>query len=166
MHLSKCVKAPAMVAEEWAALCMEIQDLLFPPTWRHWLISPAWAWVHGALLVSHLYQKSDIECHVLTVLQLWTLLQVRFPVRLELWRHWQIWTSTTTNCQVRLVQHCTRTPYKIPSNDQSQNTNLLIFVGAIPGEIGQLTELTKLYLYDNSLSGKLHSWKTNREVTY
>ena len=36
----------------------------------------------------------------------------------------------------------------------SQHTNLVIFVGAIPAEIGQLTELSYLSLEDNSLTGK------------
>ena len=41
------------------------------------------------------------------------------------------------------------------SNDQSQNTNLVIVVGAIPAEIGQLTALTRLDLDDNKLSGEI-----------
>ena len=55
---------------------------------------------------------------------------------------------------------------KIPLNDPSQHTNLVIFEGNIPAQIGQLTALTELYLFQNQLSGKLHSWKNiNRPVT-
>ena len=37
----------------------------------------------------------------------------------------------------------------------SQNTNIVIFVGNIPTEIGQLTALTLLDLHENKLSGKI-----------
>ena len=47
----------------------------------------------------------------------------------------------------------------------SQHTNLVIFVGAIPAEIGQLSKLEVLNLNGNGLSGKLHSWCVNGPVT-
>ena len=54
------------------------------------------------------------------------------------------------------------------------NTNLVIFVGNIPTEIGQLTALTRLQLDDNKLSGKIITTMyqnsmenhVNRHVTY
>ena len=41
-----------------------------------------------------------------------------------------------------------------PTDRPVTNSNLVIFVGNIPTEIGQLTALTRLLLYDNKLSGK------------
>ena len=40
-------------------------------------------------------------------------------------------------------------------NGPVTNTNLVIFVGNIPTEIGALTEVTYLSLWGNSLSGKI-----------
>ena len=39
----------------------------------------------------------------------------------------------------------------------SQNTNLVIVVGAIPSQIGQLTALTLLALHVNQLTGKINT---------
>ena len=83
----------------------------------------------------------------------------------HIWRHWHIWTSTTTNCQVRLVQHCTRTPYKITSNEleSSQNTNLATFAGSVPDSFFGLSKLSTIDLSGNQLNGvyDCNNWPNN-----